>query len=258
MLLLTGWALLVLVMLATWLWQLRSGNAGIVDVAWALGLGMLALLYAAAADGDPMRRVLVAVLAGGWSLRLGGYLANRVIGREEDSRYAAMRRARPQGVQAFFFYFFQAQALLAVILSVPWLIIATDQRSGFTGVDGLGAAVWLTAVIGEAVADAQLARFRRAPQNKGRTCRTGLWRYSRHPNYFFEWIHWLAYPLLAWGSPWFAITFLSPALMLFFILKVTGIPPTEAQAVASRGDDYRAYQKSTSAFVPWFPRKETP
>jgi hypothetical protein len=96
----------------------------------------------------------------------------------------------------------------------------------------------------------------RIPANRGRTCRAGLWRYSRHPNYFFEWLHWWSYPLLAWGSPEWWLTLLGPALMLYTLLKVTGIPYTEQQALASRGDDYRAYQRSTSALFPGFPKQE--
>jgi steroid 5-alpha reductase family enzyme len=113
------------------------------------------------------------------------------------------------------------------------------------------------AVVGESIADGQLARFRADPANRGRTCREGLWRYSRHPNYFFEWIHWWAYVPLAASSAWWPATLAGPALMLFFILYVTGIPPTEERALLSRGDDYREYQRTTSAFFPWFPRRST-
>ena len=131
---------------------------------------------------------------------------------------------------------------------------ADDQA--LTWQDGLGVAIWAIGVAGEAVADAQLARFRADPGHRGRTCRAGLWRYSRHPNYFFEWLTWWAYVAIAWGAPHGWVALFGPAVMLLFLFKVTGIPYTEAQALRSRGDDYRAYQRTTSAFVPWFPRAD--
>jgi steroid 5-alpha reductase family enzyme len=116
---------------------------------------------------------------------------------------------------------------------------------------GVGVAVWVVAVAGEWIADRQLARFRADPGSRGRVCRAGLWRYSRHPNYFFEWLHWWAYVPIGHAQP---LTFLGPAAMLLFLLRVTGIPYAERQALASRGEAYRAYQRATSAFLPWPPR----
>ena len=120
-----------------------------------------------------------------------------------------------------------------------------------------GLALWATALAGEVLADRQLARFRGAPGNRGKTCRAGLWRYSRHPNYFFEWLIWCAYSLMTLPAPYGWIGLANPLLMLFLILKVTGIPANEARALQTRGEDYRRYQRSTSAFVPWFPKKES-
>ena len=123
--------------------------------------------------------------------------------------------------------------------------------------DILGTTVWLIAVGGESVADRQLARWRAQPDNRGKTCRAGLWRLSRHPNYFFEWIHWWAYVCLAIGTPWVWVALAGPVVMLLFLYKITGIPYTEARALASRGEDYARYQRTTSAFIPWFPEKES-
>ena len=155
----------------------------------------------------------------------------------------------------YFFLFFQAQASWVVLFSLPFAAAMTAPRVGLDVYDLVGVAVWLMAIVGEAVADAQLARFRAEPSNRGRTCRSGLWRYSRHPNYFFEWTHWFAYVAIAgptmgaWGA------WMGPVVMLAFLYKVTGIPYTEAQALRTRGDDYRRYQAETSAFVPWIPRR---
>ncbi len=121
--------------------------------------------------------------------------------------------------------------------------------------DALGALVLLTSVVGESIADRQLERFRADPANKGRVCRDGLWRYSRHPNYFFEWIHWLAYVPLTAGTGWLPYMFIAPLILVLLIVFLTGIPPTEAQSLRSRGEAYREYQRTTSAFFPWFPRR---
>ncbi len=254
-LLLFGWVLMAATMAVLWLVQRARRDAGVVDVGWTAGLGMLAVLYAAAGTGDPKRRLLVAVMAGGWSLRLAWHLlADRIIGKPEDGRYQALRAQWGNRAQARFFLFFEIQAVAAVALSLPFLVAM--RGGGTLGAAGIGGvAVWVVAVLGEALADAQLARFRADPSHRGTTCRAGLWRASRHPNYFFEWLHWWSYVLLAAGSPAWWLALIGPALMLYFLVKVTGIPATEAHALASRGDEYRDYQHTTSAFVPWFPKR---
>jgi len=118
----------------------------------------------------------------------------------------------------------------------------------------LGVIVWALGVGGEAVADAQLKRFRQDPGNRGKTCRRGLWRYSRHPNYFCEGVHWCTYVVMSIGLPDWWLTLVGPVVMIGALLKVSGIPMAEAQALASRGEDYREYQRTTNAFIPWFPR----
>jgi steroid 5-alpha reductase family enzyme len=114
--------------------------------------------------------------------------------------------------------------------------------------------VFLAGLIGESAADWQLARFKATPGHAGRICQAGVWNYSRHPNYFFEWLVWCGFALVALAAPWGWLGLLSPALMLYTLLRVTGIPATEAAALARRGDAYREYQRTTSAFVPWFKR----
>jgi steroid 5-alpha reductase family enzyme len=149
------------------------------------------------------------------------------------------------------------QAAAAVFFALPLLLLSQRSRESWQWLDLLGIALWSAGILGVAVSDWQLARFRTRPENRGKTCRWGLWRYSRHPNYFFEWLHWCSYVPLVIGTPagWLAI--LVPLLLLYFLFFVTGIPPTEAQALASRGEEYRSYQRTTSAFVPWFPKKDT-
>lgn len=252
---LESWAIAALVMAALWVWERVRSDADIVDVGWAATLGILAAFHALTTDSPLSRRILVAALAGAWSTRLALYLlVNRVIGRAEDGRYKTLRASWGARAHVYFFLFFQAQALLDAILAVPFRIAMTPDRDP-GALEAVGAVILMVAVLGEALADRQLARFRARPESRGKTCREGLWAYSRHPNYFFEWLHWWTYPVLAWGAPLWTATLGAPALMLFFLVRVTGIPATEAQAVASRGDDYRDYQRTTSAFVPWFRKR---
>ncbi|MBI3289165.1 MAG: DUF1295 domain-containing protein [Elusimicrobia bacterium] len=249
---LTGWAVLSAFFAVLWAFQARSRDASHVDVGWALGLGFMSVLAAVSLPGDAGRRALAAAMTCLWSLRLAGHLyVDRVRGKPEDGRYAALRARWGKAANRNFFFFFQAQALLDVLLSLPF--VAVSSRSGaLGGLDAAGAAIFLVSVAAEAAADRQLARFRRDPQSRGKTCRAGLWAWSRHPNYFFEWTHWLSYAVMAPGD-WRA--WIAPPAMLFFLLKVTGIPATEAQALKSRGEDYRRYQRETSMFFPWFPRR---
>ncbi len=254
---LVGWAVAGGVMLVLWLVQLRTKDATEVDVAWAANLGVLALLYAARGEGLPERRWLVGglVALATWRLALYLYLDR---GRKgvEDGRYAALRASWGAAANAKFFVFFQAQALLDVLLALPFLL-AAGSGEPLGALDGVGVALVAIGLVGESLSDRQLARFRADARNKGRTCRAGLWRYSRHPNYFFQWLLWCGYASFALAAPWGWLGLASPLAMLCLILFVTGIPPTEAQALRSRGDDYRAYQRTTSAFFPWFPKEDS-
>jgi steroid 5-alpha reductase family enzyme len=245
------------IMTVLWLVQRKTLNAGIVDVGWAAGIGILGLLFAVTSDGYETRRVLVGVMIGIWSLRLAVHLlTDRVIGHPEEGRYQTLRAKWGAKTNRNLFIFFQVQAVLALLFALPILTVAHNTTSSLTFWDYLGVVIWVIAVGCTALADRQLADFKKRPESRGKTCRAGLWRYSRHPNYFFEWLHWWTYAALAVGSTCWWIPVVAPLIMLFFLLKVTGIPPTEAQALATRGDDYREYQRTTSAFVPWFPKQE--
>jgi steroid 5-alpha reductase family enzyme len=247
----------IALMTFVWLLARRIDNAGVVDVAWSLGFAVVAVIYYLLGEGDATRKLLLCSMVTVWSLRLGGYLWLRVAKHhpEEDGRYAALRDQYPRHTWLMFFGFFQLQALLLVILSVPFAIVASNPGAVLGIWEWAGAGLWLVAMIGEAVADYQLHSFRSRAGNKGKTCQVGLWRFSRHPNYFFEWLVWVAYFVFALGSSGGWVSIYAPAMMLFFLFKVTGIPATEAQALKSRGSEYREYQRTTSAFIPWFPKK---
>ena len=251
-----GAACAAALMLCLWLLQARIRDASHVDVGWTYGLGLLAVLYAALGEGDASHRVLVACLGGIWSLRLGTYLlVDRVLGRPEDGRYAALRSKWGTRANRRFLVFFQAQAALDVVFSLPFLFVVFNGHDGLEPLEWAGAALWAVGLAGESAADLRLARWRANPANRGRTCRAGLWRYSRHPNYFFEWTVWIAFALISTAAPWGWIGWVAPALLLYFLFRVSGVPATEEQALRSRGEDYRRYRRETSAFVPWFPRR---
>lgn len=248
--------LAAITMFALWLRQRRTGNAGIVDLGWTLLVGSLGVLFAATADGYGPRRFAAAAMVAAWALRLAGYLwFSRLAGQPEEGRYRTLRAQWGDDAQRRLLIFFQYQAAAAVFFALPVLVAVHHSASVWTVFDTAAVLLWFVAVANTALADWQLARFKAQPGNRGRTCRAGWWRYSRHPNYFFEWLHWCSYALLAVGSTWAWLSVGVALAMLYFLLRVTGIPPTEAQALASRGDEYRRYMQSTSAFVPWFPRK---
>ncbi|MCG7324174.1 DUF1295 domain-containing protein [Achromobacter sp. ACRQX] len=237
-------------MTLAWRWQRRRANAGIVDVVWALGMGAAALLIAATGAGSLAARLALALMAGVWSLRLAWHLWRRVRAGE-DGRYRALRE-HWQGHQGKFFGLFMFQAGLVMLFCLPFLAAGVSPAQGWPV--ALALLIWLAALSGEVIADRQLDHFRDNPTHRGLTCRVGLWRYSRHPNYFFEWCHWFAYVALAWGSPLAWLSWLGPVLMYVFLRWISGIPFTEQQALRTRGDDYRDYQRRTPAFFPWFPK----
>jgi steroid 5-alpha reductase family enzyme len=253
--LLLVWAVAVLAQTLGWRWQRTRANAGIVDVVWSFGVGGAAVLVAATGDGAVLPRLLLAVLGGLWGLRLGLHLWHRVRGEPEDGRYANLRK-RWGDDQRKWFAMFQFQALLIAFFSLPFLAVAANPVAGWNAWFVAAIAAWLGSVAGEAIADRQLAKFRANPANKGKTCRDGLWRYSRHPNYFFEWLHWFAYVLLAIGSPLAWLSWAGPLVMYVFLRFISGIPYTEAQALRTRGEDYARYQRSTPMLFPWFPKED--
>lgn len=247
-----AWALAAGLMLAAWFWHRRVANAGVVDVGWAVGLVLVSGLYAAVGGGDLRRRAVIAAMVAVWGLRLASYLLrDRVLGRPEDPRYTELRRRGGIAARGEFFGFFQAQALLIVVLSAPMLIASLDPAPGWRTLEAGAVLLWAIALGGESLADRQLARFKARHPGSRTVFTDGLWRYSRHPNYFFEWLVWVAYALYALGSPGGVIGLSAPAIVLYLLFRVTGIPATEAQALRNRGDAYRRYQETTSPFVPW-------
>ncbi len=240
----------------TWLLSLKLNNFSFVDVTWSYCLAVIAPIYALLGGGFTQRRIIAVTMAVLWSVRLGTYLFFRVKRHHphEDVRYVVLREKWQGSLAKSFFFFFQAQALLIVLLAVPMLLACLNPAPQLSIIEMVGAVVWLIGICGEALSDAQMQKFKSEPASKGRVCQVGLWRYSRHPNYFFESVVWWGFWLFACGSPWGWITVYAPVLILYFLLRVTGIPLTEETSVKSKGDAYREYQRTTSAFVPWPPK----
>lgn len=256
-LLLAGTAGVVLVMLLLWAAGIAKRNFSYVDIGWAANFVLLAAIYGLLGDGDPQRRAVIAAMFALWGSRLAIHLARRVLGEPEEGRYVALRAewGAKGHLNLRFLAFFQFQAVLNVVLALALLIACLDPEPRFGPLELAGVAVWCAGLFGESLADAQLRAFKRDPANRGRVCDVGLWGWSRHPNYFFEWLIWIGYALFALASPWGWIALSAPLLMLHFLVNVTGIRATEEQALRSRGEAYRRYQQTTSAFVPWPPKQ---
>lgn len=248
---LVSFAAVSFIMTFVYLWALKIKNNGVVDIFWAFNFFVIAILTWLLADGFLQRKNIVLILASLWSLRLGIYLLIRVGGhlKEEEGRYKALRA---EWSNAKFFGFYQMQALSNVFLSIPFFITSLNKDPEIHLLEYVGAGMWLVSIIGEGVSDWQLKHFKKNPANTGKVCQYGLWNYSRHPNYFFQLMIWISVTVFSVSSPYGWLSILCPLSIGFLIFKVTGIPMTEEQAVRSKGDLYREYQRTTSAFVPWF------
>lgn len=247
-------ALLFAAKTVAWLIQRQQGNGGIVDAIWAWALGGLAVWFAFTGTADPQVRWTLAAMGGLWGLRLGTYLWRRNWRAAEDWRYAQFRAEWGDKAQSKMFWFYQFQNVFTLALACSAFLPAA-YREGSPGpvALGLAVAILLLSVWGEGLADDQLRRFKADPAQRGRVCDIGLWRYSRHPNYFFECVHWLAYLPLAWGSDLWAWGLIAPLVMVLLLLKISGVPLLEAE-MARRKPGYAEYMRRTSMLVPWPPK----
>jgi steroid 5-alpha reductase family enzyme len=244
---------LVVIFSTVWAWQLRTENAGMIDPVWAYSLGLVAVLYAVLGTGDPLSRALIALGGLVWGVRLGTHLWTRNAGKPEDARYRRFREQWGDKSASEMFWFFQLQVVISMLLSIAFLVPAYRSTRPASGWIALALVVWLASVAGESIADRQLQRFKAEPANRDAVCRVGLWHYSRHPNYLFECVHWLAYVALSIGTPWAWFTLLPPLLMAFLLMKLSGIPLLE-ESMAKRRPGYADYMRTTSALIPWPPR----
>ena len=239
-----------------WLASLALRNSSIVDIFWGIGFVLANWVYFALTPGGfPARKWLISILVTIWGLRLSSHILWRNWGKSEDFRYQRWREdAGEKWWWQSFFKVFLLQGFLMWVISAPLLaaqVSATPAR--LTILDVLAIPVWAIGFFFEAVGDWQLARFRADPANKGKVLSTGVWRYTRHPNYFGDATQWWAYYLVAAAAGGF-LTIFSPILMTILLLRVSGVALLE-KSLKETHPQYREYIETTSAFIPWFPRK---
>ena len=259
MTLLPLWALAAAVLLsalfALWLLSLRLRDASIIDLFWGAGFLTAAALGAALGAGAQPRPLLLLALVSAWAVRLTWHLFRRNWGKGEDPRYRKWREeVGDRFAWVSLYKVFGLQGLIMVLLLAPLLVAATGPApAGLTPLDWAGAALWAVGLTFEAVGDRQLARFRSDPANRGRVLRSGLWRYTRHPNYFGDAVVWWGFGLLALSAPGAWWTLYSPILMTLLLRYVSGVTLLEQSLVKNR-PGYAHYLETTSPFFPWLPR----
>ncbi len=236
-----------------WFVSVRLTDASIIDSFWGPGFGLAVSAYAWAGGGDPTRAALVVTLTWIWGLRLGGHIFLRNHGRGEDPRYQAFREHYGRERYWWFSYFqvFLLQGALIVLVSAP-LLWAAAQPAPLGILDVAGGLLWAIGFGFEAIGDWQLAHFKADPAHRGRIMDRGLWRYTRHPNYFGNACLWWGFYLIACAVPWGWLTLPAPLLMTWLLVRVSGMALTEKVMHARPG--YAEYVARTSAFVPWPPR----
>lgn len=246
-------AVCILLMTLAWGLARRLNFFSLVDVAWAYGIGIVCIIYSIFGSGTLDRRILSAALAFTWSARLGTYLWRRLGSKfpTEDVRYEKLKDLWKPRLNYNFFWFFQFQALTQAILCLPFLLASQNSKPLFW-LDYCSVLVAMVGIVGESVSDMQLSRFKKQASNKGKVCDHGLWRYSRHPNYFFEWVIWCGFSLIGLSADYGFLGVLSPLIMFLLLNYITGVPPAEQQSLLSKGDAFRNYQRRTSKFFPWF------
>lgn len=258
-------ALLSAAMAFAWSIALRTSKSGWIDAIWSFAVGAAGVIAALAAPGEAglsARQLLAAALVAAWSLRLGLHIAGRTARGGDDPRYVFLREQWGEAFRVRLFGFLQIQAACALVLALSVLVAAANPARELGVTDFLGVMVLLAALVGEGVADRQMEAFRRNPATRGEINDRGLWGLSRHPNYFFEWLGWCAYPLIAidltGAYPWGWLALSAPALIYLLLVHVSGVPPLEAHMLRSRGGAFRAYQARVNAFWPGPQKRQEP
>jgi steroid 5-alpha reductase family enzyme len=251
-----GLLAIVAVMVAVWILSVIRRDASVIDAMWGPGFALTAWLYWATSDGYPPRGLLIAVLVTVWGARLGGYILWRGWGEREDYRYRAMRESwGSRFAWVSLFTVFLLQAAILWVVSIPlWVAARSSLPAALTPLDALGVALFVVGLLFESVGDFQLARFKADPGNRGKVLDRGLWRFTRHPNYFGDAVVWWGLFLVALATPgsWWSVY--SPLLMTFLLMKVSGVALLE-KTLAETKPQYRDYVARTSAFFPRPPRK---
>jgi len=244
-----------LVMFVVWAIQYKTDNAGFVDVSWAFCTALIGIYFVYMnTEIFILRNYIAAIMIGFWGFRLAYFLLKRVLKENEDRRYHYMKQYCGKYAQLVMFIFFQLQATWAVLFALTILAVVSNKNINLQITDYIAIIVWCISITGEYFSDRQLTKFRKS-NDSTKVCNTGLWYYSRHPNYFFEWLHWWSYIFLSMGSSLWWLSWLIMFIVLIFLVKITGIPYTEQNAIRTKGDSYKEYQRTTSAFLLLPPKK---
>jgi steroid 5-alpha reductase family enzyme len=244
-----------LAMALAWWVCVSSGRSGWADTFWSFTVGIAGVAAALWPLGElTARNWLVAALVAFWSLRLGFHIAGRTLRGGDDPRYAELKRGWGDRYRPQLLLFLEIQAAVAFVLAIA--VMAAASNPAPLGIwDALGVLIAVAAIAGEGAADGQLSRFARNPANKGKVCDTGLWAWSRHPNYFFETLYWVALVPIGIGHSWGLVAIAAPLMMFVLLRYVSGVPPLEQHMLRSRGAAFADYQKRVPAFFPRPPRK---
>jgi steroid 5-alpha reductase family enzyme len=253
-------AALCSIMSGAWLVAQKTGNSGWIDVSWSFAVGAIAsgaALLPLHQHWPHWRQLCVAILAACWCLRLGLHIARRTQAAKDDPRYRDLIVQWGPDAPRRMFTFLQSQAAVGSLLALSVALAAQNPNPVLRTQDLIGLAVLVAAIVGESMADRQLRVFKANPRHRKAVCEVGLWSVSRHPNYFFEWLSWLAYPIfaidLAGHNPYGWLALAAPICMYWVLVHVSGIPPLEKHMLRSRGAAFETYQKRTRAFFP-FPK----
>jgi steroid 5-alpha reductase family enzyme len=257
------WMMLASLMAIAWVVEQRTRNSGWIDVVWTCAMGLTGIAGATALSVSNLsqRQLLVSGMVLLWALRLAAHIAQRTTTIVDDPRYAKLRQQWGASASRNMFGLLQAQALLSVPMLLSIFLAASNPAELFTVMDLVGLVLFCTALAGSSISDLQLVRFKQRKQTAGRVCDVGLWAWSRHPNYFFEWLIWLSFAMMALnfsgtsGSGYLALA--GPVCMYWLLRYVSGVPPLENHMLEKYGAEYAAYQKRTSVFVP-LPPASTP
>jgi steroid 5-alpha reductase family enzyme len=251
------WLMLAVLMTVAWWIERRTGNSGWVDVVWTSAMGLAGIAGATIlfSFGElTNRQILITLLVLLWALRLAGHIAYRTSTVSDDPRYAKLRLQWGAEASRKMLWLLQAQAALSVPMVLSIVLGAWNPAPLFTAADWIAIIVFCVGLIGSAVADMQLTQFKQSNDMSGEVCSSGLWAWSRHPNYFFEWLVWVAFALfaitLSGDWVWGYIALAGPACMYWLLRHVSGVPPLEEHMLAKYGAAYSSYQTTTSVFFP--------
>lgn len=245
----TGMVVVEAVMLLFWIHYCFRRQTGIIDIGWSFGFIAATIVYSLMGMGFVWRKILILTIVAMWAIRLIRHHSHTLESPHHELFLSKWPFAGFPLFQALTLFGFQG--LLITVLSLPFALMTQNLLPFFSPYEVFGLLIWMIGLVGESIANWQLLHFR---QNK-QLYDQGLWKYSRHPNYFFEWIVWLGYGIMSLSSPLGWLGLISPLLVLFLLVKVYGIPLTEEQALNSMGEAYRDYQNRTSPFFPWFSKK---